>query len=151
MCWILRCRLGRRCECQHLDTFSRLVVVPSVGGAINNPQLHSQLQKLSIWHLQEALWLKQLTTELGSTTTEPFTIYEDNQSTISMAKNPQFHGRAKHVAIKYHFVREHVNKGSVRLKYCPTKRMVADILTKGLPRVQFTKLRKIAGVVELLD
>lgn len=98
---------------------------------------------------QEALWLKQLTSELGSTTTEPFTIYEDNQSTISMAKNPQFHGRAKHVAIKYHFIREHVNDGSVRLEYCPTKRMVADILTKGLPRVQFVKLRKMAGVVEL--
>ena len=51
---------------------------------------------------QEALWLRQLTSELGSATTEPLTIYEDNQSTISMTKNPQFHGRSKHIAIKYH-------------------------------------------------
>ena len=84
---------------------------------------------------QETLWLKQLTSELGSSTTEPLTIYEDDQSTISMTKNPQFHGRSKHVAIKYHFVR--------------VLPMVTDILTKGLPRVQFMKLRKIAGVIEL--
>ena len=98
---------------------------------------------------QEALWLIQLTTELGSETTEPLTIYEDNQATISMTKNPQYHGRSKHVAIKYHFIREHVSDGSVQLEYCPTKDMVADMLTKGLPRVQLVKLRKMAGVVEL--
>ena len=68
---------------------------------------------------QEASWLRQLTSELGSATFEPFTIYKDNQLTISMAKNPQFHGRSKHVAIKYHFIWEHVSDGFVRLEYCP--------------------------------
>ena len=53
---------------------------------------------------QEALWLKQLTSELGNATTEPLTIFEDNQSTISMTKTPQFHGGSKHIAIKYHFI-----------------------------------------------
>ena len=38
----------------------------------------------------------------------PMTIYEDNKAAISMFKNPQFHGRAKHVDIKCHFVRDHV-------------------------------------------
>ena len=68
---------------------------------------------------QEALWLRQLTSELGSATIEPFTIYEDNQLMISMAKNPQFHGRSKHVAIKYRFIREHISDVFVRLEYCP--------------------------------
>ena len=130
----------------HPDTSSRLVVGQSAGGARSSPQLHSQPQKPST---QEALWLRQLTTELGSATTEPLTIYENNQSTISMTKNPQFHGRSKHVAIKYHFVCENVSDGTVRIEYCPTNDMVADILTKGLPRVQFMKLRKMAGVIEL--
>ena len=55
---------------------------------------------------QEAVWLRQLTTELGSGSTEATTIYEDNQAAISMSKNPQYHGRAKHISIKYHFIRE---------------------------------------------
>ena len=73
-------------------------------------------------------------------------IYEDNQSCISMTRNPQFHGRAKHVGIKYHFIREQVEKGTVKLEYCPSKDMVADILTKGLNKDQFYKIRDMSGV-----
>ena len=98
---------------------------------------------------QEAVWLRQLTTELGNGSAEVTTIFEDNQAAISMSKNPQFHGRAKHISIKYHFVREQVSDGTVRLKYCRTQDMVADILTKGLHRDQFTKLRMISGIVSM--
>ena len=73
-------------------------------------------------------------------------ILEDNQSAISMSKNPQFHGRTKHIEIKYHFIQEQVNSGTVELKHCPTEEMVADMLTKGLPRDKFVKLRHMAGV-----
>ena len=65
---------------------------------------------------------------------------------MAMAKNPQFHGRVKHIA--YHFIREQVSNGTVKLKYRPTKEMVADMLTKGLSRDQFVKLRKMAGIIE---
>ena len=41
---------------------------------------------------QEAVWLRQLTTDLGNPPETPTTIYEDNQSAISMTKNPKFHG-----------------------------------------------------------
>ena len=92
--------------------------------------------------------MRQLTTELGNAPNEPITICEDNQSAIAMSKNPQFHGRSKHIAIKYHFIREQVGKGNVKLVYCPSKEMIADMLTKGLPRVQFQKLREMAGVRE---
>ena len=57
---------------------------------------------------QESVWLRNLTSELGSPAETPTTIYEDNQSAIAMTKNPQFHGRAKHIDIKYHFIRENV-------------------------------------------
>lgn len=60
-----------------------------------------------------------------------------------MAKNPQYHGRAKHIDIK---VRDSVSKQSIELKYCQTVNMVADMLTKGLPRDTFEKLRDMAGV-----
>ena len=76
-------------------------------------------------------------------------IYEDNQSAIAIAKNPQFHGRAKHINIKYHFIRECVNNNNIELKYCETSEMIADMLTKRLGRVKFEKLREMAGIVPL--
>ena len=94
------------------------------------------------------MWLRKLVTELGSPQTTPTTIYEDNQSAIAMTKNPQFHGRSKHIDIKYHFIREQVNKGNIELTYCPTAEMVADMFTKGLSRELFCKLRTMAGIVE---
>ena len=95
---------------------------------------------------QEAAWMRQLTTDLRSSANGTTTIFEHNQSAISMANNPQFHGRAKHIAIKHHFIREQVADGNIELKYCPTEDMIADMLTKGLQRERFVKLRQSAGV-----
>ena len=64
---------------------------------------------------QEAVWLRELATELGAEPTKPTVIHEDNQSTIHMARNPQFHGRTKHIGIKYHYIREQVNNQRVEL------------------------------------
>ena len=89
---------------------------------------------------QEAVWLRQLTTDLTCSPEKASIIYEDNQSAIAMTKNPQFHGREKHVDIKYHYIREQVNDGTVELKYCPTNNMIADMFTKGLGRDRFIKL-----------
>ena len=50
----------------------------------------------------ECLWLRPLEVELGCLPEGPTLMFEDNQSTIAMAKNPQFHGRAKHIDIRYH-------------------------------------------------
>jgi transposase InsO family protein len=98
---------------------------------------------------QEAIWLRQLVTDLRNEPTEPTLILEDNQAAICIAKDPQFHGRAKHIDIKYHFIREQVNNGTVELRYCRTDDMTADMLTKGLSRDQFIKLREMAGVKPL--
>ena len=100
--------------------------------------------------VQEAIWLNRLLAELQSHTEplKPATLYEDNQSAICMTKNPQFHGRCKHIAIKYHFIRDEAKKGTINLQYCRTDKMIADILTKGLHAEQFTKLREMAGLKE---
>ena len=63
-----------------------------------------------------------------------------------MAKNPQFHGRTKHIEIKHHFIRELVSNGVVQLKYCLTEDMVAEMLTKNLSHDQFVKLQYLAGI-----
>ena len=95
---------------------------------------------------QEAVWMRQLTAELHGSSMEELIIFEDDQSAIQMSKNPQFHGRAKHIGIKYHFIHELVSDGTVKLRYCPTEEMIADMLTKSLPHDRFNKLRHMAGV-----
>ena len=78
--------------------------------------------------------------------TVPITVFDDSQSAIAMTKNPQFHGKTKHIAIKYHFIREEVEKGTINLKYCQTDNMIADILTKGLSKDKHDKLKKMMGL-----
>ena len=66
---------------------------------------------------QEAVWLKQLNQDLtGIDVDDPVVIYEDKQSAIAIGKNPQFHGRVKHINIKYHFIREQVNNNNIELQ-----------------------------------
>ena len=89
---------------------------------------------------QEAVWMRELNSDLGNQQSQPTLIFEDNQSAISMAKNPQFHGRSKHINIKYHFIREQVSDDKIRLKYCPTEDMLADLFTKGIGSEKFERL-----------
>ena len=70
----------------------------------------------------------------------------DNQSCIALAKNPEFHARSKHIDIQYHFIREKVEEGMVHLEYCPTQKMVADILTKAIPSEKHTWCAEAMGV-----
>ena len=100
---------------------------------------------------QESVWIKRLLHDMNETSEDPTLIYEDNQSTICMAMNPKFHGRAKHIDIKHHFIREQVSNNKIVLKYCASKHMIADILTKGLSCVQFRRLCDMIGIKELSD
>ena len=97
---------------------------------------------------QEAVWVRQLLTDLRSNPEEATRINEDNHSAIFLAKNPHFHGRVKHIGIKYHYIREQVENGNVELSCCRTEEMVADTLTKGVGREQLIKLRKMTGLDE---
>ena len=99
--------------------------------------------------IQEAIWLRQLLQELQNLkgkVMKPTVIFEDNQSTICIARNPQYHGRTKHIDIKFHFVREQVALNKVVLEYCKSENMIADILTKALHGPQFKRLRNMMGM-----
>ncbi|KAG6590630.1 Integrase catalytic core protein [Phytophthora cinnamomi] len=73
-------------------------------------------------------------------------IFEDNQSCIKMTKNPVNHGRAKHIDIKYHHIRDEVKRGEVIVEYCETATMLADIMTKGLAGPRHKDLTAALGV-----
>jgi len=71
---------------------------------------------------------------------------EDNQGAIAIAHNPVDHARTKHIDIRYHFVREAVQERFVELKYCSSRNMIADLLTKPLSGEQFKRLRQAMGL-----
>ena len=100
---------------------------------------------------KEGIWLNRLLAELQleKEPSKPVVIFEDNQSAICMSKNPQFHGRSKHIAVRYHFLRDETKRGTIQVKYCKTEDMIADILTKALYADKFKKFRDMAGVKEM--
>ena len=67
-------------------------------------------------------------------------------SAISMAKNPVFHQRTRHINRKYHFIREALQEGVIDVKFCRSEEQLADIFTKALPKDRFKKLRLDLGV-----
>ena len=99
---------------------------------------------------QEAVWMQRLQNDLNEASVKSTLIYEDNQSTICMAKNPQYYGRAKHIDIKFHYIREQVEKKAIQLEYYESKNMVTDMLTNALLSSQFVKLREMLGVREII-
>ena len=95
---------------------------------------------------QETVWLRNLLQDVGFSQKEPTCIAEDNQGAMCLAKNPKDHTRTKHIDIKYHYTRQIIEEKKLRLRYVPTGKMVADTLTKGLPRVKFAEFCSEMGI-----
>ena len=83
---------------------------------------------------QETVWLRTLLSELKFPQLEPTPIMEDNQGTIALTENPQFHRRSKHFNPKLHFIRDQITDKQVTIKFCETSQMTADVLTKALSK-----------------
>uniref|UniRef100_H3H975 Integrase catalytic domain-containing protein n=2 Tax=Phytophthora ramorum TaxID=164328 RepID=H3H975_PHYRM len=99
--------------------------------------------------IQEGKWIHRLLCEILAAANETgpeLMIREDNQSCIKMTKNPVNHGRAKHIDIKYHHIRDEVKRGEVKLEYCETSVMLADIMTKALAGPRHTELTAALGI-----
>ncbi|WJX12170.1 hypothetical protein P8452_02697 [Trifolium repens] len=95
----------------------------------------------------QANWLQSLLSEINIIADTTVVLKIDNKSAINLAKNPVSHGKSKHIETRFHFLRDQVTKGKLKLEYCSTDNQQADILTKAVKRDQFLKLRREMGVV----
>lgn len=98
---------------------------------------------------QEVLWYKKVLCDMNIEC-KIISMYEDNQGCISIAKNPENNRRVKHIDVKYRFISECIKDKILKIEYIDSKSQMADILTKGLNRVQFcahcTKLGLISSI-----
>jgi hypothetical protein len=69
------------------------------------------------------------------------TLMCNNTNAISVAKNPVFHKRMKHLEVRHHFLRDHVENGDIEMRYIDTKRQLVDIFTKPLDASCFAALQ----------
>ncbi|SGZ28023.1 BQ5605_C026g10254 [Microbotryum silenes-dioicae] len=98
---------------------------------------------------KEAMWLRRLAADLELEQPKATLIWEDNQAVIAIALNPAHHGRTKHYNVHHFYIQERVTAGDIRIKYCKTGAMTADILTKPLARNLFELHREGMGMVSL--
>ena len=79
--------------------------------------------------------------EIGHTFPGPTVVYSDNQAAIAIAKTPFCTSAMRHMKIKHHYIKKEVKDRKFIIKFCRTEDMIADMLTKALPRPLFDELR----------
>nr|GEW01426.1 retrovirus-related Pol polyprotein from transposon TNT 1-94 [Tanacetum cinerariifolium] len=86
----------------------------------------------------QVLWMRTQLTYYGFFF-DKVSIYCDSKSAIAISCNPVQHSRAKHIDVRYHFIKDHVEKGTVELNSVGTEYQLVDLFTKSLPeaRVKF--------------
>lgn len=96
--------------------------------------------------VSQLIWCRMLLGELGYPQREPSLLNMDNQAAISLAHNTGSQGRAKHIDIQYHFIRDRIASGEIEVRHCPGEDNPADIFTKPLASDKFEKFRDMLGV-----
>ena len=100
--------------------------------------------------VQESKFLMQLLKDMTVEAVNGTVVLNvDNQSAIALAKNPVFHQRSKHIDIRYHFVRNEVQNGSVELQFVPSENNIADMFTKTMSSIKLKQfIPRILGTTE---
>nr|GFB57486.1 copia protein [Tanacetum cinerariifolium] len=96
----------------------------------------------------QVLWMRTQLTDYGFHFNK-ILIYCDSKSAIAISCNPVQHSRTKHIAVRYHFIKEHVEKGTIELYFVKTDYQLADLFTKALPADRFNYLVRRLGMRSL--
>ena len=101
----------------------------------------SEAEYIAMTHgLKELLWVYQTLMTMGLQVQLPITVMEDNQACIQVADNPVSQRKTRHIDIRYHFIRDYINDGTISVKYCPTEHMLVDLMMKIMSRPIFEGL-----------
>lgn len=100
---------------------------------------------------RQLAWIINFSEEIQYPSTNAIPMCVDNQSAIFIASNPVNESKTKHIAIRYHYIREFLEKDDdgklkAKLYYVPTEEQVADLFTKGLSYEKTLKFRKAMGL-----
>ena len=85
---------------------------------------------------KEAIWIHGLINDLGILQ-EHINMFCDSESAICLSKNKIHHARTKHIDVHFHFIREIISEGDIRLLKIGTSDNPADMLTKVIAREKF--------------
>nr|GFC68957.1 retrovirus-related Pol polyprotein from transposon TNT 1-94 [Tanacetum cinerariifolium] len=94
----------------------------------------------------QVLWMHSQLTDYGFFY-DKVQIYCDSKSAIAISCNPVQHTRAKHIDVRYHFIKDHVEKGTIELYFVGTEYQLADLLTKSLSEARFKFLVEKLGMM----
>nr|GEZ88449.1 ribonuclease H [Tanacetum cinerariifolium] len=93
---------------------------------------------LSTYYAQ-VLWMRTQLTDYGFHF-DKIPMYSDSKAVIAISCNPVQHSRTKHIDVRYHFIKEYVEKGIIELFFDETEYQLADLFTKALPENRFQYL-----------
>ena len=94
-----------------------------------------------------AVWIRRFLIDLNlNLINRPIEIYCDNQAAINLINSGANSSRGKHIEVQYHYIRDIVQKGEIKITYVPTCDMIADPLTKGIPAENFIKHVGLMGL-----
>ena len=97
---------------------------------------------------KEIMWMKWFLKKISyQNYHESVILYDDNQSAIALTKNSHDNWCSKHIYMQYYWIRNHVNKGKIDLKWVLTVNMTTDGLMKSLPVPEFTRFKSMIGLV----
>lgn len=97
----------------------------------------------------QGIWLRRLLTEITGERVAPATLYVDNKYALDLMKNSVFHWKSKHIDTRFHFIRECVENGEIKVTHVCSKDQKADILTKVMAKLKHKEMQALIGVRQL--
>jgi hypothetical protein len=98
--------------------------------------------------VHESVWLCKLLTYLFDHEMDRKTIHYDNHSCVKLSENPVFHDKSKHIEIKYHYIRDMVQRKTIHVQYLSNHEQISNIFTKPLSKTKFKYFHEKLGLME---
>ena len=76
-------------------------------------------------------------------------VYIATTRVVKLSENPVFHDKSNHIKIKYHYIKDMVQRGAAKLQYVATDKQIDDVFTKPLSRVKFEYFKENLGVLQI--